>query len=61
MGGNELTQRLANKLIKPLILFGIEQPWSGQIESTQAWLHTKLIRVLNVSGSIESSIPASTQ
>jgi len=44
---------LANKLIKPLILFGIDQPWSGQIEITQAWLHTKLIRVLNVSGSIE--------
>jgi hypothetical protein len=33
-----------------LILFGIDQPWPRHIESSQAWLHSKLIRVLNVAG-----------
>jgi hypothetical protein len=57
IGGTELTQRLANKLIKPLILFDVDQPWPGQIEKTQAWLHSKLIRVLNVAGPSEERHP----
>jgi hypothetical protein len=40
-----------------LILFGIDQPWPRHIESSQAWLHSKLIRVLNVAGPSEERHP----
>ena len=57
IGGTKLTQRLANKLVKPLILFDIDQPWLGQIECTQACLSSNWIRVLNVAGPSEERHP----
>ena len=57
MGGSELTQRLAIKLAKPLALFDTGQAWSDQIESTQAWLSSNSIRVLNIAGPSEERHP----
>lgn len=57
MGGSELTQRLAIKLAKPLALFDTGQAWSDQIESTQAWLSSNSISVLNIAGPSEERHP----
>ncbi len=48
MGGSDLTQRFAIKLIKPLALFDTSQPWPDQITSTQTWLSSNSIHVLKL-------------
>jgi hypothetical protein len=53
MGGSDLTQRLAIKLIKPLALFDTSQPWPDQITSTQTWISSNSIHVLNIAGPSE--------
>jgi hypothetical protein len=57
MGGSQLTQRLAIKLVKPLALFDTSQPWPGQITSTKTWLSSNSIHVLNIAGPSEQRHP----
>jgi hypothetical protein len=54
-GGTELTRRLAVRHSKPLLMIDTLQPIG--VDEIQRWLADRSIRVLNVAGPRESSVP----
>jgi hypothetical protein len=54
-GGTELTRRLAVKHAKPLLLVDLDKPLTPK--AFRQWLHAHAVRVLNVAGPRESTLP----